>query len=83
MRLVSLFLAGASSIIGLVFPFLLAVRATGQNQTIFLVMMIGVSGAFIYGVGFQPSGKYSRMSISPSVTWPVILVSLGILIGIR
>jgi len=83
MRGVSLALAGIAAVIGLVFPFLLAPRATGLNQTILLFMMAGVSGAFIHGVGFRIRNKWLEYLIHPAVTWPLLAVSAGGLVWLR
>jgi predicted membrane protein len=79
----SLCLAITASIIGLVFPYLLAARATGLNQSVLLVMIFGIAGAFIHGAGFTPSNRAVKLLISPYVTWVSILGPLGMLIAIR
>ena len=66
--------------IGLVFPFVLGTQATGLNQSLLLVMMLGIIGAFIYGVGFRPAQKWLRALISPALTWPVMLLSCATLL---
>jgi predicted membrane protein len=82
-RIVSLLIAGVASLIGLVFPFLLARQATGLNQSILMVMMCGVAGAFVYGAGFKPLNRGLRLCTEPAVTWPVMLISLGALVALR
>lgn len=82
-RGVSLAFAGTASLIGLVFPFLLARQATGLNQMILLVMMAGIAGAFIYGAGFRPGSRLLRLCIAPAVTWTAMLASLGALVSLR
>ena len=83
LRGVSLGLAAIASIIGLVFPFLLAQRATGLNQTVLLVMMAAISGAFIYGVGFHTQMKWLNILISPAITWPLLAAAAGGLVLLR
>jgi len=83
LRVVSLALASIAALVGLVFPFLLAPRATGLNQTILLFMMAGISGAFIYGVGFRMRNKWLEYLIHPAVTWPLLAVSAGGLVWLR
>jgi len=82
MRAASLGIAGVASVIGLVFPFWLARRATDLNQTILLVLMAGIVGAFVYGAGFRLAG-WARWMIAPAVTWPVLGASLGALLAMR
>jgi predicted membrane protein len=83
LRATSLALASGASVIGLVFPFLLARQATGLNQSILLLMMAGIIGAFIYGAGFRPESKAARIAIKPWLTWPIILGSCGLMLLIR
>lgn len=83
LRALSLILAAAASIIGLVFPFLLARQATGLNQMVLLLMMAGIGGGFIYGAGFRPESKALRLCIAPAVTRTAMLASLGALVALR
>lgn len=83
MRATSLIIASAASIIGLVFPFILAAQATGLNQSVLLVMMCGIAGAFIYGAGFQPKQPLLARLIAPALTWPVILGGCALLVAMR
>jgi predicted membrane protein len=83
LRTASFILAAAVSIIGLVFPFLLARQANGLNQSILLVLMAGIAGAFIYGAGFRPAAKLLQIATAPWLTWPLMLGSLAALAMIR
>lgn len=83
MRAVSLCLAAVASLIGLVFPFLLARQPTNLNQSILLFLMAGIAGAFIYGAGFQPQSRLARCLIGPWASWPILLGSLGGLFWLR
>jgi predicted membrane protein len=83
LRVTSLIMAGTASIIGSVFPFMLARQATGLNQTILLIMMLGVTGAFIYGAGFRPPQKWLSIITAPALTWPIMLGCFAILVYIR
>jgi predicted membrane protein len=67
----------------LVLPFLLGANATGLNQSILMVMMLGIVGAFIHGAGFRPKQPWLRWLISPAVSWPVMLVSGALLVAMR
>jgi len=83
LRVVSCGLAAVASVIGLVFPFLLARHPTGLNQCILMVLMAGIAGAFIYGAGFSSKNPWLRLLISPLVTWPPLLGSLLLLFVLR
>ncbi len=82
-RGLSLCFAGTLSLVGLVFPFLLGANATGLNQSILAVMMLGIAGAFIYGVGFRPQYAWVRWVISPAGSWSVMLGSGTLLVAMR
>jgi predicted membrane protein len=83
LRAVSLIFAALSSVIGLVFPYALALHPTALNQSIILVMMAATSGAFIYGVGFQIQTRWLNDLIRPTITWPVLAVAAGSLLVLR
>jgi len=83
MRPASLIIAGFTSIVGLVFPFVLARLPTGLNQFLLLVMMAGIIGAFIYGAGFKPRQSILARLIGPAVTWPLMIGGFAILVTLR
>lgn len=61
-RGISLCLGVTAMIIGSIFPFALGLKATGLNQSILLIVMLGVTGAFIHGAGFTSKAKRSACS---------------------
>ncbi len=83
MRVVSLIVATIASLVGLIFPFILGLQATGLNQSILLVMMCGITGAFIYGAGFSPRQRALAFLISPRLCMPLIICSFATLVAIR
>lgn len=83
LRGASLVFASITSMIGLVFPYVLAPQATALNQSILLVMMAAITGAFIHGVGFQPRAKWIDDLISPIITWPILALTIGSLLALR
>jgi predicted membrane protein len=83
LRAASLILAAAASVIGLVFPFLLARQPTALNQSILLVMMAAIAGCFIHGTGFRPAPASLRMVTAPWLTWPTLLGCFALLVLMR
>jgi predicted membrane protein len=83
MRAASLIIAAAASLIGLIFPFWLGRQPTGLNQSVLLVMMAGIAGAFIYGTGFAPEQSLVRRLVGPAVTWPLMIGGFSVLIALR
>lgn len=43
------------------------------NHTVLMLVMIGISGGFIYGVGFLPRFWLWKWLFSPYVAWPLML----------
>jgi predicted membrane protein len=82
LRVGSVILALIASVIGLVFPFLLARQANGLNQSILLLMMVGIAGAFIHGAGFQPHARAMKIITSPWSTWPVITACCALMVAL-
>lgn len=82
-RVLSLVAASLLSLVGMIFPFVLGRVPTGLNQSLLLLMMAGVAGAFIYGAGFQPDQKWLRSVIAPAFTWPLMGLSFALLVWLR
>lgn len=82
-RSISLCLAAALSLVGLIFPFILGAHPTGLNQSILMLMMLGIMSGFIHGAGFHPPQKWLRALLSPVFTWPLMILSGGLLLAIR
>jgi predicted membrane protein len=70
-------------LIGSIFPFILAKHPTGLNQSLCLVVMIGMTSAFIHGTGFQPRPRSLNWFASPAFAWPVTLLGLGAMAYLR
>lgn len=43
------------------------------NHSALMMIMIGISGGFIHGVGFQPHFWLWKWLFSPIVAWPLML----------
>jgi len=82
-RGISLTAAGLLSLVGLVFPFMLGRVPTALNQSLLMLMMVGVAGGFVHGAGFQPAQNWLRTLIGPAFTWPLMALSFGLLIWLR
>lgn len=82
-RVVSLLLGMAVMLVSSIFPFVLAKHATGLNQSIFLMVMIGMTGAFIHGTGFQPRLRIWRWLASPIFAWPLMIFGFGAMAALK
>jgi predicted membrane protein len=74
-RAVSLLLAlGASGVLSLA-PFIAARSLTGMLHGVLVILMLGISAAFVHGVGFVPRSRIFGIIVSPIVCWPLILLA--------
>lgn len=80
-RAISLTLALTTSGVFLIAPFLVAQKTTGAVHGLASLMMVGVTGAFVHGVGFVPRKAVWRWLFSPMVCWPLLIGSgVGLLL---
>ena len=79
-RAVSLVLALTASGVLSLAPFMLARNVTGAAHGVLLFLMLGISAAFIHGVGFVPRARIIRVIASPAVAWPLIGLATSVLL---
>ncbi len=72
-RAVSMILALTVSGVFMLAPFLVAREASGAVHGLASLMMVGVTGAFVHGVGFVPRRAVWRRLFSPVVCWPLLI----------
>ena len=48
-----------------------------------MLVMLGVSGGFVHGVGFDPRGRLWALLFGPAVAWPLMLLGYGLLLYVR
>jgi predicted membrane protein len=72
-RAISMTLALAASGVLLVAPFLLAHHLNGAVHGWATLMMVGITGAFVHGVGFVPRLVLLRCLFSPAVAWTLTI----------
>jgi predicted membrane protein len=79
-RVVSLLLASSASGVLSVAPFTLARSLTGAVHGALVVLMLGISAAFVHGVGFVPRTRIVGMVASPVIAWPLIMLATVVLL---
>jgi len=55
----------------------------GQDRAAWVllpILLLGVSGAFVYGIGFRPESKFVRIVLGPAAAWILIACGTGLLL---
>lgn len=72
-RAISLTLALAISGVLMIAPFVVTRHMSPADHGWATLMMLGITGAFVHGIGFVPRTKILRWLFSPIVAWALIL----------
>jgi predicted membrane protein len=78
-------LAVACAISGLLllYPYILG-QATGPAaHTALPILMLGVSAAFVTGVGYKPVNRFARLVLGPVAAWLLMLSGIAIIVLAR
>lgn len=79
-RAISLVLAGAISLVVLLYPYAFGRAMTPLTHSLLPVMLLGVAGGFVHGLGFVPSSRLVRWLFAPASAWGLMLVPLWLLL---
>lgn len=71
---ISFLLALPLAVILLVHPSLMLDANGYYNHSQLMLVMVGISGGFIYGVGFVPRFWLWKWLFSPWIAWPLMLL---------
>ncbi len=71
---VSFLLALPLAAIILIHPALMLDQHGQYNHRMIMLIMLGISGGFIYGVGFVPRFWLWKWLFSPVIAWPLMLL---------
>jgi predicted membrane protein len=71
-RTVSFLAALAASLALMLFPFLLRAVPQARLHTALPIVLLGVAGAFVYGVGYNPESLLLRILFGPICAWAMI-----------
>ncbi|MBB1608965.1 MULTISPECIES: cyd operon YbgE family protein [unclassified Pseudomonas] len=82
-RVVSLLLAAPLALVLLIHPALMLDANGGYSHGLLMLVMLGVSGGFVHGVGFDPRGRLWALLFGPPVAWPLMLLGYGLLLYAR
>lgn len=75
MRILSFMIALSVAALIIFYPRAVASDMTSVPHGRLVVLLLGMSFCFIYGVGFSPCNRFLKVLFSPLVAWP--LVALG------
>ncbi|MHA3059578.1 cyd operon YbgE family protein [Acinetobacter sp. ANC 4636] len=81
MMIVSFMLALPLAGILLVYPSLMLDANGHYNHSVLMLVMLGISGGFIYGVGFIPRWWLWKWLFSPVVAWPLMTIGYYLWLG--
>ncbi|WP_275626873.1 cyd operon YbgE family protein [Pseudomonas sp. 273] len=82
-RALSLLLAAPLALVLLIHPALMLDAHGGYSHGLLMLVMLGVSGGFVHGVGFDPRGRLWALLFGPAMAWPLMLLGYGLLLYVR
>lgn len=75
-RVVSLLAATAIVAVVVLYPRLIAETAKDVPHGFLVLLLIGMSCAWVHGFGFIPQNPILKVAFSPLVAWPIIAIGL-------
>ncbi|HIE0070022.1 TPA: cyd operon YbgE family protein [Pseudomonas aeruginosa] len=82
-RIASLLLAVPLALVLLIHPALMLDARGGYSHGLLMLVMLGVSGGFVHGVGFDPRARLWALLFGPTVAWPLMLLGYTLLLRAR
>jgi predicted membrane protein len=79
MRVASFTTALAATLMLMLFPFLLRGVPDTRLHSALPIVMLGIVGAFVYGIGFTPDHALLRMLFGPWCCWTLMAVGAVVL----
>jgi len=81
-RAASLAAAGAISLALMLDPYILNGVSAFRLHAGLPLLMLGASGAFAYGFGFQPSSRFFRVALQPALAWALIAAGAALIMAV-
>ena len=72
-RLTSFVAASAVSLGLMLFPFLLHSVPAARLHSALPLMLLGVTGGFVYGIGYMPDNTFLRIMFGPVSAWAMMI----------
>lgn len=73
-RAASLLAAAAIAAVVILYPRLVAEDTASVPHGFLVVLLMGMSAAWVHGFGFIPENRILKVLFSPVVAWPVMLI---------
>jgi predicted membrane protein len=64
------------------YPYALGTEMSPAVHSALPLLLLGVSAAFVYGVGFTPENRALRVVFSPPVAWPLLILGVFLLASV-
>lgn len=78
-RAVSLLLASPLALLLLIHPAAMLDSQGRYSHGLLMLVMLGISGGFVHGVGFDPRPLHWRLLFGPLCAWPPLLLGYALL----
>jgi predicted membrane protein len=79
LRAASFIAALAATLVLMLVPFLLRGVPDARLHSALPIAMLGIAGAFVYGIGFTPDNALLRMLFGPWCCWTLMVVGTAVL----
>ena len=79
-RALSLLLASPLALLLLIHPAAYLDDQGGYSHSLLMLVMLGISGGFVHGVGFDPINRLWRLLFGPACAWPLLVLGYVVLV---
>lgn len=79
-RALSLLLASPLALLLLIHPAAYLDDQGRYSHSLLMLVMLGISGGFVHGVGFDPINRLWRVLFGPACAWPLLVLGYVVLV---
>ena len=79
-RALSLLLASPLALLLLIHPAAYLDDQGRYSHNLLMLVMLGISGGFVHGVGFDPINRLWRLLLGPACAWPLLVLGYVVLV---
>lgn len=81
LRAASLATTAVASLLMMLFPFLLRHVPGTRLHMALPIIFLGIAGAFVHGIGYQPANAWLRVLFGPVCAWVLMIGGAAILLS--